>query len=1360
MKENNLLHDLSRKLIHLSGNDFINKKLSGHGKCRIFNVCDEIPQFVLNRLQSGKKFKIKGLDEYDESHSDELKEEFQLGWKKKLKDSHLAEEDMNEIEIREYKDELRTELGMKPSDELLIDKKVDLPWLDSGESGLGKHEDEFLQTDIPLESLNQVISKMEKERLSFQREKGLQVLYIAFGFLEWTSINAALKKEKIYNSPLLLMEISIEQSNQTYKIVGEGDLFPNPDLPHALEAETKDELPCISEHLNSKKGFSLNGYLDEFKKRFNEIPNWNIRNRIAVGIFKSRGIPVSEVRSEGYRQERITETEKILIGTSSIPSKVDPSNVDDNATRTLVPAFALPVDASQHATILEVAKGNNLVIEGPPGTGKSQTIVNLICNSIHQGKSVLFLAQKLAALEVVKNRLEHCGVGRKCIAIHSDYTSRKLFFGELKGKLDQSPHLTSSMEFEEVCKKRDQVIDQLNSHAKTLGRGFSAKDASDSLTVQRILTTHILLKEKIIGEEPLPLNLGKDYLLSDLSEDLRKSEELSDRANALAPGTKDLLAYFKFSKLPDPFEVDEISQKIQKALSNLRELSEQELKQDLGFFIEKENSWHVILKAKQDFDASISNLSSVFDSLQDPLVEEFLKYSKSMGRTSNWLWKLWSTRLTWTKAYSAREWLEEFFRNDEEELTFKTLIEKSSNIRKTILNFRRSKKILERSAKQDLSFDDIENSHLKASKVKDYVQRSFQLLEQLDSVPEGNLVEDYLSMIQSLDMPSKDFFNICFINHEILEFENRLGCGNWLRQSILEGLKITERLEAHIFQSLAKEIASKNKRIFLFDRNKMAALREQLVDLEKDASKKFCDKLARENPDPEKVPTTNEKRVRDKTGLSLLKHVSSKPTARVTVRELCTRAADALQCYSPCFLMTPSSVADYLPKDLTFDLLIIDEASQMLTEEAIGSILRSKQIVVVGDQKQMPPTKYMQSTLHEVAVDEEKNESILDKATLAFGHYSRLNYHYRSADETLIHFSNHEFYDNELLTPPSHGGDENLGLKFENADGVYHAGKGMNSNSRNPNPIEADKLVELIIEEIKQRPDFSLGIAVMNLRQAERVDEIFRKRIDKGIKDYLNKWRETPEYFFIKNLENVQGDERDTMVIATVYGKTEEGKTYQRFGPINLDKGENRINVLVTRAKKRVVVCSSIDPQEITNKSQGAQVFKRYLSYAKTGEIANPQSIESGLEQKKDLSISWENWFASKLRNDGFDVDLNVGRSAWKIDLAIKHPSKKNSYVCGIELDGAVKLRKSARDREILNQSVLEAKGWKILRVQTIDFFIDAESEYNELKKKISEIVEKSDAEVEKTKQKEIIKVEEKKEFIESTVSRSSVISF
>mgnify|MGYP000552687232 CR=1 FL=1 len=257
------------------------------------------------------------------------------------------------------------------------------------------------------------------------------------------------------------------------------------------------------------------------------------------------------------------------------------------------------------------------------------------------------------------------------------------------------------------------------------------------------------------------------------------------------------------------------------------------------------------------------------------------------------------------------------------------------------------------------------------------------------------------------------------------------------------------------------------------------------------------------------------------------------------------------------------------------------------------------------------------------------------------------------------------------------------------------------------------------------------------------------------VNTYLSNWEETMEPFVVKNLENVQGDERDTMIIATVYGRTEDGKTYQRFGPINFDKGENRINVLVTRAKKRVVVCSSIDPQDITNKSQGAQVFKRYLSYAKTGEIVNPPNMELATGQKKNFPKGWENWFADRLRNDDFDVDINVGRSAWKIDLAIKHPSSKDSYICGIELDGESKLRRSARDREILSQSVLEAKGWKILRVHTIDFFIDPESEYNELKKKLSEILADSDTRIEKPK-------DEKKEteFVDSTVSRSSVISF
>jgi superfamily I DNA and/or RNA helicase len=239
----------------------------------------------------------------------------------------------------------------------------------------------------------------------------------------------------------------------------------------------------------------------------------------------------------------------------------------------------------------------------------------------------------------------------------------------------------------------------------------------------------------------------------------------------------------------------------------------------------------------------------------------------------------------------------------------------------------------------------------------------------------------------------------------------------------------------------------------------------------------------------------------------------------------------------------------------------------MLVEEAAGSLLRSKQIVIVGDQQQMPPTRYMVSTL-EVADDEDKDESILERASLALPCKRRLLYHYRSEDENLIAFSNHEFYDDELLTIPNLREDPTLGVHLIKAGGLYESGK--DGSSRDPNPVEAQRVVDLILEHMEKFPDRSLGVAVLNLRQATRVEELFEEKASGNsvVIEFLNRWQETPEYFFIKNLENVQGDERDDILIATVFGKNSEGKVYQRFGPISQPQGENRINVLITRAKK------------------------------------------------------------------------------------------------------------------------------------------------------------------------------------------------
>ena len=1359
MKKNDLLEELSRKLIHLSGNDLINKKLSGHGKGRIFNICDEIPQFVLNRLQVGKKFKLVGLDKTNGLLKDESSKRFLSSWEQKLNDLKFAEEDMEGSQIRLLKDELRAELGMIPTDEIYPDHEVDLPWVESGSTGLGKHKDDLLQTDIPNDELAKVLAKVEKERLRFQREKGLPVLFAGFGFLEWCSEGSSDGKMKRFNSPLLLMEISIDRSNKIYRIVGKGDLFANPDLPHAILRETSNSIPPIEEFMAADKELSLNAYFKSIGDQFRDMHDWKIRNRIAMGIFKSKGIPVSEVLREGYAEDRINQAEQLLVGTSNVASRVTNRKVDDIKSRELVPGFALPVDASQHATILKVAEGSNLVIEGPPGTGKSQTIVNLIATALNQGKSVLFLAQKLAALEVVQHRLKHSGLGGKCVAIHSEYTNRKKFFAELKEKIDQVSPPNCTEEFNEIRNRRDEVIDQLNGHAHFLGSGFSDNNVGDGLTVQRILTTHTFLKDKIEGEEILGLTLGDVYGSDELKEDLRNAHELSERISELNDESRITLQFFRYTEIPGPFEMDEILNELKACVSALEGFNEEILEKNQLSLLQDEKFWQTLLEAKIGYGQNIEKILTVFDSHEDPNIDEFLKYSKSLGTSSNWMRKLWSTKLKWTKSYISRQWMEGFLNLDPEDSSFHRLIERSSEIRLSILAFRNYQGTLQENSNSDMNLNSIQSSFQRATYQREILERSIRFLERIMCQAQGELVKDFLKSLQSLSLSPKDFFNLCSINHGLLEFDKRLGCGEWMRHSILNGLPISERLEAHIFQNLAKKIASKNKAIFQMDRSKLVALRQRLDSLEEESRQKFCKMLAAASPDPEAVPTANERRVRDKSGLALLKHVASKPTARVTVRELCTRAADALQCYSPCFLMTPSSVADFLPKELSFDLLIIDEASQMLTEEAIGSILRSKQIVVVGDQKQMPPTKYMQSTLHEVGEDEEKNESILDKSILYFEHFSRLNYHYRSADETLIQFSNHQFYDGELMIPPSHGADENLGLKFVDAEGVYQAGKGALANAKNPNPIEAEKLVELIIEEIRERPGSSLGVAVMNLRQAERVEELFQAKIDDQIREYINQWIGTPEYFFIKNLENVQGDERDSMIIATVYGKTKEGKSYQRFGPINSDKGENRINVLVTRAKKRVVVCTSMNPVEITNKSSGAQVLKRYLDYAKTGRLEGATGEVEQADEGLGISLGWEKWFADRLRSDGFEVDTEVGSSAWKIDLAIKDPDKEGAYLCGIELDGPTKLKRSARDREILSQAVLESKGWKILRVETIDFFIDPESEYQQLKEGISIIMEASAIDQRKLDEEEEL-MKEAFDGSESTVSRSDILSF
>ena len=625
---------------------------------------------------------------------------------------------------------------------------------------------------------------------------------------------------------------------------------------------------------------------------------------------------------------------------------------------------------------------------------------------------------------------------------------------------------------------------------------------------------------------------------------------------------------------------------------------------------------------------------------------------------------------------------------------------------------------------KDFNSDQIKqfiDTFLSLSKILESAVQTADELE-CSSVPET--ATDIHSLLSSIIGSRTSLTKIFAINANLAALEKSKGIGEWCRELFEQNVSVENKYIAHLYRFITKKISSKDRAVFQYKQKFYQNLKKKFAKLEQQSREELAHSIRTQMPNSRDIPTVHKLKVGEKGGNSLLEHVAN-TNARVTVRELCDRAFDSLKHYCNCFLMTPSSVANYIPRNTTFDLVIIDEASQMLPEEAVGSILRSEQVVVVGDPMQMPPFKGMVTTLYDEEYDNPdeddgmgKQTSILDLASQSFSDYRRLRYHYRSEDENLIRFSNKEFYENDLITIPNqHQGLEH-GVHYVNAKGTYNSGK--SGCSKNPNKEEAEKLVELIIQEVRERPDWSLGVAVINQQQAIRVEEILRERteMDTKFREFESKWSQGSEYFFIKNLENVQGDERDTILISTVYGRDADGKAHNRFGPINFTKGENRINVLVTRAKKRVVLCSSMFPNDITSQSTGAQVLRRYLQYAMTGEMDGANSGHSE-DHEHYYDAPWEKWFHDRLEADGFIVDPQVGVSSWRIDLGVKHNDYPAGYICGIELDGPDHLSLSARDRDIERQSILERKGWTIFRVWSMDFFNDMEGEYQIIKKAI-----------------------------------------
>lgn len=449
-------------------------------------------------------------------------------------------------------------------------------------------------------------------------------------------------------------------------------------------------------------------------------------------------------------------------------------------------------------------------------------------------------------------------------------------------------------------------------------------------------------------------------------------------------------------------------------------------------------------------------------------------------------------------------------------------------------------------------------------------------------------------------------------------------------------------------------------------------------------------------------------RVGEKTEMELIRHLLTQQRPRVPVRKMLERAGRAMQQLKPCFMMGPQAVAQFLkPGHLHFDIVVMDEASQLRPEEALGAIARGTQMVVVGDPKQLPPTSFfsrMASTdgdgesMQTVTSDA---ESILEVCTSHFQPVRSLRWHYRSRHESLIAFSNHYFYSNRLVVFPSpHPKGSSLGVRYQYvADGVYDS---------QMNVVEAGRVVDAAVDHILHRSEDSLGIVTLNTKQKDLIAEMLEARLRSlpQATEFQQRWEALGMGLFVKNLENVQGDERDCIMISTTFGKPKGANVVrQNFGPISREGGWRRLNVLFTRARKSVAVYSSMRPEDIVLDAKtpdGTRALRNYLEYARTGVL--PIEVDTGLPPDSDFEVA----VLEVLKLKGYDAVPQLGVAGFRIDIAVKHRLGGSGYLAAIECDGAsYHSGVSVRDRDRIRQEILESLGWKgrIWRIWSTDWF-------------------------------------------------------
>ena len=1280
-----------------------------------------------------------------------------------------------------------------------------------------------LYVDIDDKELKRRLNKTYRQAKLYLEEKGANILFLTLGFLKWK------EGEEVYRSPLILVPVDLEKSEnqEKYSLVYNGEEVRlnislitkikseyNIDISLDEDEDIKDidaYFRSVDEKVKNREGFEVEATKGAFD--FFSYAKYLMYKDLDLDVWTNEK---GELDNDVLKKLFVTNFDDKLTDNNNLERDLTPSKIYS----------VVDADSSQAKVIYEILQGKNMVIQGPPGTGKSQTITNIIASNLVKGKSVLFVSEKKAALEVVKRRLENIGLGDLVLELHSEKTNKKdvlhsieqtLSLGEPKDEEDNELEKKYDLTKFELDEYKRIVNSTISNSSLPLievyGEALKIKNRLDELNVRfpRMTFKDISIwshddfsrKLDIAKEfEALVLRVGKieKHPLYGITlehclpyEQVTLKEKLSDLEDSLADlisTISEIGSIFQNKSINTLFDSGRLINSINAlekyrslALINVSDLYLLSSSDDVINLIKLAKNFQEDIKKEYKDTAYLESKEyvnkyeeyeklSFFKKKKSEIPLELNKYFflnkvRNKDRKNLYLHLKKYNLLMSNEAmfkYLFKEEYKGLFSTDWNHIInllnpAKEFLEKLSNY--SILS--QTRQVIYSEDKID-ELIDLRQTYFERKKDFEDKLHSFFTFAAFDSLKRFDYNYWYLDcsfvelkrIIHSWIINIDSVIDVVRYNSLVHEFKNE-GMEELLNYyydtNKVEYLDLI--LSFEYYDALINYAYSLNSTLSSFKEFKI----ERLISLFKELDAKM---MVENIKKVLKVHYSLMPKINDNSkDMALIRRELNKKRNKMPIRRLLLKASSAILKIKPVFMMSPISVASFLPpKEVVFDLVVFDEASQVRPVEAFGALLRAKQIVVVGDSKQLPPTNFFDNLtnkydeVNDEDYDVSNMESILTLLLAMNIPQRTLSWHYRSRNRSLISLSNNEFYEGELKVFPSvYDSDPSKGLVFNYIKDSFYA-----RGTTRVNKIEAKEVIKAVFEHAKNNRDLSLGVASFSLAQQEELYKEFeaqlKKCTDEEVKSFFTMHKDEP--FFIKNLESVQGDERDVIFISIGYGYDEDGHITMDFGPLNKDGGERRLNVLITRAKVKCEVFSNITCNDINlskTDAKGVVALKRFLDYAQNRIIYLNRNKES-------CSDDFIDFIYDKLLDYGYVVDKNIGKDVG-IDLAI-FDKAKNRYVVGLECDGgAYKNLVNTTDRERIRRNVLKSLGWKIYHVWSPDFYRNPKNEFDKILDFIQEASEEEESEEIKKefelnlKRKQAIKVEIKENYVPYKVFQS-----